>query len=354
MNLLNQATFTQPVPASGSRPFSIRQVRGTVDNAVMDQIAIEEPLEIRIVFDDQGVQQDRAISITMRTPGCDEKLAVGFLVNEGIVTHRDDVFAVRGCRNGSVVRVQVRDGVAVNLRHLQRHFYTSSSCGVCGKASIDAVSVQIRTPLQPAAPILRNELIGRLPQLLREVQSLFDQTGGLHASALFNSDGDLLAIEEDVGRHNALDKVIGGQWLADASVFADAILMVSGRISFELVQKALVVGIPILVAVGAPSSLAIELAQRHDMTLIGFAKADRYNVYSGAQRITTSRDRQGADDDPTSRDRQGADDDPTSRDRQGADDDPTSRDRQGADDDYCRGHRRNNPEVSDVSKLSAP
>ncbi len=276
---------TQHANEHGAREFDVRQVRGAAGEVVSDLIAIEEPLEIRIVIDVDGKKKDRSISITMRTPGSDAKLAVGFLVTEGIVTARDDVVMVRPCRSGSVVRVRLHDRLPVDLQRLQRHFFTSSSCGVCGKASIEAVSVQIQSPLQAAVPQVPAELLGQLPERLREAQTLFDQTGGLHASGLFNCVGQLLGVEEDVGRHNALDKLIGGRWMSDASVFAQSILVVSGRISFELVQKALVVGIPIMVAVGAPSSLAIELAQRHGMTLVGFTKSDRYNVYHDAQRI---------------------------------------------------------------------
>ncbi|MFG0261165.1 MAG: formate dehydrogenase accessory sulfurtransferase FdhD [Novipirellula sp. JB048] len=265
--------------------FEVRQVRGGSAELVVDRIAIEEPLEIRIVFDEDGKKRDRSISITMRTPGADAKLAVGFLVTEGIVRERDDVVAVRPCRSGSVVRVRLHERLPVDLKRLQRHFFTSSSCGVCGKASIEAVAVQLRSPLQTALPHVAGDLIGRLPARLREAQRLFEQTGGLHASGLFDTTGRLLAIEEDVGRHNALDKLIGGQWMADASRFAQSIVVVSGRLSFELVQKALVVGVPIMVAVGAPSSLAVELAQRHGMTLLGFTKSDRYNVYHDAGRI---------------------------------------------------------------------
>lgn len=259
------------------------------DNSVRiqaDQIAIEEPLEIRIVQSKDGKKKDRSISITMRTPGADIKLAVGFLLSEGVISKREDVINVRLCRSGSVVRIFLHDSLSVDLARLQRHFFTSSSCGVCGKASIDAVSVQIPAPLCLGNPQIDPDLISLLPQRLRLRQTLFDQTGGLHASGLFNSEGDLLAIEEDVGRHNALDKVIGGQWLSDASVLAESILVVSGRISFELVQKALAAGISIMIAVGAPSSLAVQLAQRHNMTLIGFTKHDRYNIYHDADRLS--------------------------------------------------------------------
>lgn len=273
---------------NGARQFEVQQVRADAAAVVSDLVAIEEPLEIRVVIDEDGSKKDRSISITMRTPGADEKLAVGFLVTEGIVTEREDVVAVRPCRSGSVVRVRLRDTLQVDLQRLQRHFFTSSSCGVCGKASIESVAVQIQSPLKPGTPTVAAEAIGKLPDRLRHAQRLFDQTGGLHASGLFDCEGSLLAVEEDVGRHNALDKLIGGQWIDDASVFARSILVVSGRISFELVQKALVVGIPIMVAVGAPSSLAIELAQRHGMTLIGFTKPDRYNVYHDCKRIVAN------------------------------------------------------------------
>ena len=184
-----------------------------------------------------------------------------------------------------MVRVKLRAGLQLDLDRLQRHFYTSSSCGVCGKASIDAVSVQIQTPLHSGMPTIQADLLGQLPERLRTAQSLFERTGGLHASGLFETSGNLLEVEEDVGRHNALDKLIGGQWLKDAQLFPQSVLVLSGRISFELVQKALVVGIPIVIAVGAPSSLAIELAQRHGMTLVGFAKPDRFNVYNDSNRI---------------------------------------------------------------------
>ncbi|WP_442508226.1 formate dehydrogenase accessory sulfurtransferase FdhD [Novipirellula sp. SH528] len=273
---------------NGAREFEVQQVRPESAAVVSDLVAIEEPLEIRIVIDEDGKKKDRSISITMRTPGADTKLAVGFLVTEGIVTEREDVVAVRPCRSGSVVRVRLRDTLQVDLQRLQRHFFTSSSCGVCGKASIEAVTVQIQSPLDPGTPTVAAESIRKLPERLRRAQRLFDQTGGLHASGLFDCEGSLLAVEEDVGRHNALDKLIGGQWMNDASVFACSILVVSGRISFELVQKALVVGIPIMVAVGAPSSLAIELAERHGMTLVGFTKLDRYNVYHDTKRIVAS------------------------------------------------------------------
>tara|TARA_R110002049_G_scaffold27334_4_gene94526 strand:- start:1433 stop:2335 length:903 start_codon:yes stop_codon:yes gene_type:complete len=282
----NQIPQRELIP--GIREFSIKKQQGTVADVQTDRIAIEEPLDIRIVITEKGKRKDRSISITMRTPGTDEHLAIGFLLSEGIISRREDVARVRLCRSGSIVRVFLNDSLQVDLKRLQRHFFTSSSCGVCGKASIDAVTVQIPAALCIGFPRISHELIGQLPQRLRFSQILFEQTGGLHASGLFNSQGDLLSIAEDVGRHNALDKVIGGQWLTDAAVFEKSILVVSGRISFELVQKALSVGIPIIIAVGAPSSLAVELAQRHEMTLVGFTSRDRFNIYHDASRIASS------------------------------------------------------------------
>ncbi|QDV24601.1 formate dehydrogenase accessory sulfurtransferase FdhD [Aureliella helgolandensis] len=279
------SSMSNTEPPAGIREFSVQRFRHNAMCSELDDIAIEQPLEIRIIANQSGKPHEHAISITMRTPGQDAKLAIGFLVTEGILQRQEDVVATRVCRSGSVVRVKLRAGLQLDLDRLQRHFYTSSSCGVCGKASIDAVSVQIQTPLQSGMPTIQADLLGQLPERLRTAQSLFERTGGLHASGLFETSGNLLEVEEDVGRHNALDKLIGGQWLKDAQLFPQSVLVLSGRISFELVQKALVVGIPIVIAVGAPSSLAIELAQRHGMTLVGFAKPDRFNVYNDSNRI---------------------------------------------------------------------
>jgi FdhD protein len=261
-----------------------------------DSLAVEEPLEIRVGFADG---KHRAVSITMRTPGNDGELAAGFLFTEGILKSPGQIKQIRHCGlkirsgastldrasalNSNTIRVDLNDGVDVDLKSLERHFYTTSSCGVCGKSSIEALATGVgklndRLLVQAAA-------IHSLPEKLRESQDVFDKTGGLHASALFTASGELDLVREDVGRHNALDKVIGAKFIEGAIPLSDRILLVSGRASFELVQKALMAGIPMLAAVGAPSSLAVELAAEYGMTLLGFVRDGRFNVYTGGERL---------------------------------------------------------------------
>ena len=261
---------------------------GTFD----DVVATEEPLEIRLAYtrpDGQRAQQ--SISITMRTPGNDGELAVGFLLSEGIIAGAPDVDAVAPCgppaANGliNVVRVDLAAGVAVDLGRLERHFYTSSSCGVCGKASLEAVAVQGRYNLHGSSLQVSARVLGSLPERLREQQSVFERTGGLHASGLFDAQGQVHVSREDVGRHNALDKLIGQALFKDEIPLGEYGVVVSGRASFELMQKAMMAGIPMLAAVGAPSSLAVEFAEEFGMTLVGFLKADKFNVYSRPDRI---------------------------------------------------------------------
>lgn len=260
-------------------------MRGHLRESVDDRVAVEEPLEIRLGYVDGGKRRTSSISITMRTPCDDEDLAAGFLYTEGIVRSRDDVVIVKPCRGDNAVRVELEDGVAVELDRLQRHFYTTSSCGVCGKASLEALYTQgARAPAvsRPAFP--RHALIG-IPEKLREAQTTFEETGGLHAAAAFTPDGELVVVREDVGRHNAVDKVIGALFMRGALPASSHGLMVSGRASFELMQKALLAGMPLLAAVSAPSSLAVELAREFNVTLIGFLRGDTFNVYAGEERL---------------------------------------------------------------------
>ena len=275
-----------------------RVVAGVETEDSPDVLAVEEPLEIRVGLPSGG---HRAVSITMRTPGDDAELAAGFLFTEGILKLPDQIRQIRHCglkvgtvlsvvdRAGSLhsntIRVDLVEGVDVELKGLERNFYTTSSCGVCGKSSIEALHTGAAKFTERDEPNLDSDLIHLLPQRLRASQDVFDQTGGLHASALFTRGGELEIVREDVGRHNALDKVIGAKFLAGELPLSENVLLVSGRLSFELVQKALMAGIPIIVAVGAPSSLAVELAEEFGMTLVGFVRDGSFNVYTGKQRI---------------------------------------------------------------------
>jgi FdhD protein len=234
-----------------------------------DQVAVEEPLEIRI--------GGNPVAVTMRTPGHDEELALGFCISEGL---RPTTAHLPADLAANTVDVEAPE---FDLARLQRSFYTSSSCGVCGKGALEAVAVEAaRVESELRIPLA---LILELPDRLRQAQAAFAATGGLHASGLFNAEGELLCAREDVGRHNALDKVIGWAFGADRLPLADAVLCVSGRLSFELVQKAAVAGCPLLVAVGAPSSLAVSLAEDRGITLCGFVRGASANVYTEAWRI---------------------------------------------------------------------
>ncbi len=274
--------------AAGAVEVPVERVTDAGRTAARDLLAVEEPLEIRIHAEVDGQKVRRPVSVTMRTPGDDRELAVGFLFTEGIVRDPADVEEYRRCAHdpsGNTVRVSLRAGTPVELARLERNFYTTSSCGVCGKASIDAIHATARWALPAGTPVVDAALLRALPARLRDAQPVFERTGGLHASALFDVDGTLLAVREDVGRHNALDKVIGAELLAGRLPAHDRILVVSGRASFELVQKALMAGIPIIAAVGAPSSLAVALAASAGMTLVGFVRDDRLNVYAGGERV---------------------------------------------------------------------
>jgi FdhD protein len=253
-----------------------------------DVLAVEEPLEIRLGFYEKDKFTHKAISITMRTPAHDFELAAGFLFTEGILQNSNQIAQIKHCGKigagfTNTVRVDLTKDVRVDFKRLERHFYTSSSCGVCGKSSIEALQTGVKKVKSSLK--IKADLIHQLPDILRKSQTVFDQTGGLHASGLFDENGCLDIIREDVGRHNALDKVIGVKFLQNETPLSDKILLVSGRASFELVQKALMAGIPILAAVGSPSSLAVELAREFGMTLIGFVRDNRFNIYAGGERI---------------------------------------------------------------------
>jgi FdhD protein len=267
-----------------SRYRVVRMVDGIATGRA-DTLAAEEPLEIRVA--------GRPLTVTMRTPGNDFDLARGFLVSEGVVTAALDVAAIRYCAGATaddgntynVVDVRLADGVPLPDVSVERNFYTTSSCGLCGKASLEAVRTISRWRVARDPLRLNTETIAALPDKLRAAQRVFDRTGGLHAAALFDAAGELWCVREDVGRHNAVDKVIG--WALDQGrlPLSGMTLMVSGRASFELVQKAVMAGIPALAAVSAPSSLAVDLAREMGLTLIGFLRGTSMNVYSGVERI---------------------------------------------------------------------
>jgi FdhD protein len=278
----SQMTLSQQ--ASGVVGVSIEKVIGSMSAGLTDTLSIEEPLEIRLTADFGGRRSSRAVAVTMRTPGDDCDLAAGFLFTEGIISKTREILDVWNERP-NVVEVALRHEVEVDLSLMERHSFVASSCGVCGKRSIAAISVKRKYPIPVGEPIITPDLIHALAPALRRGQQDFARTGGIHAAGLFDSTGQLLLVREDVGRHNALDKLVGAELLAGHVPLSQRILMVSGRASFELVQKAAQAGVPVLAAVSAPSSLAVQLARECGMTLLGFIRDDRFNVYAGADRV---------------------------------------------------------------------
>jgi len=259
-----------------------------------DLVAVESPMEIRLGFAKVGERQQKSISVTMRTPGNDLELAMGFLFTEGIISQKEEILSIKHCEDqgkeeskGNVVRVELQAHCQVDLEKLQRHFYTTSSCGVCAKSSIEAIRNIHGATLSPRPHMIPAETIHQLSESLKAKQQIFTYTGGLHAAAFFDTSGQLLMLREDVGRHNALDKLIGASFYTQYPT-SENILFLSGRISFELVQKALAAQVPIIVAVGAPSSLAVELAEESGITLLGFVRDRRFNLYTHPQRIEFS------------------------------------------------------------------
>jgi FdhD protein len=260
------------------------RVEGGAIEARPDQLATEEPLEVRLLWGGES----RTVAVTMRTPGADPELALGFLYGEGILGGAEQVVRVGPCATekdcANVVEVELGGGPEPEWKKLERHFFTTSACGVCGKAGLENLAFRVPAAL-PAGPCLSPALLATLPVELSRAQGLFATTGGLHAAALFDAEGHLLAAREDVGRHNALDKLVGWALVAGRLPLHDHIVMVSGRSSFEILQKCLMAGVPVVCSVSAPSSLAVELAQRFGVTLVGFLRGDRCNVYSGIERI---------------------------------------------------------------------
>ena len=278
--------------SQGSHAIDIRRRTQGATRGLEDRVAVEEPLEIRVGYNTPDGRALRSVSITMRTPGDDRELAAGFLYSESIIATAADIASIGHCdmpaadsgyRN--VIRVELAPHVEVDLGRLQRHFYTTSSCGVCGKSSLDALHAIGATPFADDPGRYNESVLLSVPARLRAGQETFDQTGGLHAAAAFDARGNIATIMEDVGRHNAVDKLVGQLLLEETLPASRSGLMVSGRASFELVQKALVAGFPLLAAVSAPSSLAVRLAREFNMTLVGFLRDDTFNVYSGASRL---------------------------------------------------------------------
>ncbi|OEK00677.1 formate dehydrogenase accessory protein FdhD [Roseivirga sp. 4D4] len=273
------------------QPIQVIRVGTQSTEAKPDLVVSEEPLEIRIGHGPEDKREQFSVSVTMRTPGNDEALCLGFLFTEGIINSMDEVMSVKYCEDlgraeglENLMRVELKPSVVISDDQFKRNFYTTSSCGVCGKASIDSIKVSCQ-PLSGEKIQINKEVLFGLSESLRSSQDVFKHTGGLHASGLFDTEGSLIAHQEDVGRHNALDKLIGTGLIKNTLPFSEAVLVLSGRISFELVQKALRAGIQVIAAVGAPSSLAVNLAEEFGMTLIGFLKNDRFNVYSGKERL---------------------------------------------------------------------
>jgi FdhD protein len=249
-----------------------------------DEVAVEEPLEIQV--------EGHSIAVVMRTPGNDRELAAGFALSEGVIRGKNEIFEITACLTSgqtakNVINIALRDPTRFDSTRFTRHFFSSSSCGICGKATIEAV--QREFPPITSATTIAAEVLPTLPQKLAAAQETFQRTGGLHACALFNPAGELLLVREDVGRHNALDKLIGHELLANELPLVERILLLSGRVSFEMTQKAMAAGIAIIAAISAPTSLAIEFALANNQTLVGFLRGEKMNIYAGSQRLVWKR-----------------------------------------------------------------
>jgi FdhD protein len=302
---LDRIPGESPEAGRASIETMIDKVAGHSSRHIQDTLAVEEPLEIQLAHGVHGERSVQSISVTMRTPGHDFDLAAGFLMTEGVVRDSNDieqiVYAARSIGDvpqegneiqsalpyqpeKNVVRVELAPDVVVSLANLERNFYTTSSCGICGKASLLALQT-VCPPRRKNTFHIEAEVLTLLPDRLREAQSLFNQTGGIHGAGLFNADGELLGVKEDVGRHNAVDKLLGAEFLADRTPLRHALLLLSGRASFELLQKTLMGGVSMVACVGAPSSLAVQVAKDFDIALVGFLRDNHFNIYHGAAQI---------------------------------------------------------------------
>ncbi len=277
-----ESTITTPdIPRRISRR---RHSNGVAD--YLDTLAVEEPLEIRLRWSQDDEMHEEPLTITMRTPGDDFALTAGLLFSEGIVRERSHLQQLLRGDNANTVIAELAPGHQLDIKRYQRNFYSTSSCGVCGKMAVASLALLFTPTLSANTPLISADVLQQLPAHLRAAQTIFQTTGGVHAAALFSVDGELLSLHEDVGRHNALDKVLGERFLNNDMQLDNCVLLVSGRAGFEIVQKALSANIGVLAAVGAPTSLAVEMADTYGMTLAGFVSAEGYNLYCHSQRVT--------------------------------------------------------------------
>ena len=266
---------------------NILKVNAGTITETSDKVAVEEPLEIQLEYSTASGRMQKNIAVTMRTPGNDEELAAGFLFTEGIIHKNISIQEIKySHRDVNSIQVILKENIIPAFGNAARNFYTTSSCGVCGKASIEAISTVSQFAEEKDSIVINQKVLFHLQDDLKKQQQVFEETGGIHASVLYDLDGKFIMLREDVGRHNALDKIIGAALLNDNLPLNNHLLFLSGRTSFELVQKAVMAGIKIISAVGAPSSLAVEMAKENNVTLIGFLRKDRFNIYSGKQRIS--------------------------------------------------------------------
>jgi FdhD protein len=265
---------------------NIHKISSGTIHETEDKVAVEEPLQIELEYSTASGRMQKNIAVTMRTPGNDEELAAGFLFTEGIIKSGEAISEIkRSPADENMVQVILKEDIIPALGNAARNFYTTSSCGICGKASIDAINTVSVFTAEKDSLVIDATVLYNLQDEIKEQQKVFEDTGGIHASALFDCSGAIIMLREDVGRHNALDKIIGATLMKDELPLNNCLLFLSGRASFELVQKAVMAGIKVIAAVGAPSSLAVEMAKENDITLIGFLRDNRFNIYAGKERI---------------------------------------------------------------------